>query len=48
MLHFEGGQLRIGVPVPEVRAMYSAVEQKTLGVSGNATQVQMPMLRVRF
>ena len=48
MLHFEGGQLRIGVPVPEVRPMYSAAEQKTLGVSGNATQVQMPMLRVRF
>jgi hypothetical protein len=48
MFHFEGGQLRIGVPVPEVRPMYSAMEQKTYGVSGNATQVQMPMLRVRF
>ena len=48
MFHVEGGQLRIGVPVPEVRPMYSATEQKTYGVSGNATQVQMPMLRVRF
>ena len=48
MFHFEGGQLRVGVPVPEVRPMYTAMEQKTYGVSGNATQVQMPMLRVRF
>jgi hypothetical protein len=48
MFHYEGGQLRIGVPVPEVRPMYTALEQKTLGVSGTSTQVQMPMLKVRF
>jgi hypothetical protein len=41
------GAFRIGVPLPEVRAMYTMAELKEYGVP-QQTVVRMPMLRVTF
>jgi hypothetical protein len=44
-----GGQseLRVGVPVPQVRQMYSSLEQKTYGLPERA-EVRMPVFRLTF
>ncbi len=39
--------LRLGLPVPEVRPMYTAAEMKAYGVQ-QQTEVRMPVLRVTF
>jgi hypothetical protein len=38
---------RLGLPVPEVRPMYSSAEQKTYGLPQHA-EVRMPVFRVTF
>lgn len=47
LLDFQGPTLRMGVPVPEVRSMYSLAEQKRLGVAPG-TEVRMPLVHVVF
>lgn len=44
----EAKSVRIGVPVPDVRPMYSVAEQKKLGVSGSQTELRMPLFKVTF
>jgi hypothetical protein len=39
--------LRVGVPVPQVRQMYSTLEQKTYGLP-QRTEVRMPVFRLTF
>jgi len=43
----QGPGLRMGLPVPEVRPMYSMVEQKTLGVP-NQAELRMPIFKATF
>jgi hypothetical protein len=38
---------RLGLPVPDVRPMYTAAEQKTYGLPQHA-EVRMPVFRVTF
>ena len=45
------GGLRVGVPVPEVRPVFTAQQKKALGVderTGNATEVRFPVVSVSF
>ena len=43
----DASSIRIGVPVPEVRQMYSMAEQKKYGVPAQ-TELRMPLLRLTF
>lgn len=43
----EASQLRIGVPVPEVRPVYSMAEQKKYGMTAQ-TELRMPIFRLSF
>lgn len=47
LIDFHGPALRVGVPMPEVRPMYSLAEQKRLGVAAG-TQVEMKLVHVTF
>lgn len=40
--------LRMTLPAPEVRPVYSLAEQKKFGVPGGQTEVRMPVFRVTF
>jgi hypothetical protein len=42
-----GGSLRLGVPVPDVRPVYSLVEQRQYGMHAE-TELRMPMLHMTF
>jgi hypothetical protein len=42
-----GPALRVGLPIPEVRALYSLADQKRLGVP-SGTEVRMPVVHVTF
>jgi hypothetical protein len=50
MLDVGRGTLRIGVPAPEVRPVFTAAQQRQYGVrsSGGDVSVTMPVLRVAF
>jgi hypothetical protein len=41
------GDIRIGVPIPEVRSMYSLREMKQFGVP-QGTEFRMPVVHVTF
>jgi MFS family permease len=43
----KGTSLRFGLPVPEMRPMYSAAEQKTYGLPQHA-ELRMPVFRLSF
>jgi hypothetical protein len=45
--HGGAAGLRLGVPVPDVRPMYSIREQKEYGLPQH-TEVHMPLLSVTF
>lgn len=47
LLDIHGGAFRMGVPVPDVKPVYSAREQKELGVP-QQTMLRMPVLNVVF
>ncbi|MBX3231915.1 MAG: hypothetical protein KIT84_12115 [Labilithrix sp.] len=42
------GQLAIGVPVPEVRAIMGATERQRMGVDNRGNEVRFPVLNVAF
>ncbi len=42
-----GGSLRLGVPVPDVRPVYSLAEQRQYGLHAE-TELRMPMLHMTF
>src|ERR1700722_11724467 len=43
-----GGSLRLGVPVPDVRPVFSLVEQRQYGLLHAETKLRMPMLHMTF
>jgi len=43
-----GGSLRLGVPVPDVRPVYTVAEQRQYGLLHAETEVRMPMLSMTF
>lgn len=43
-----GGSLRMGVPVPDVRPVFSVAEQRQYGLSRAETEFRMPMLHMTF
>jgi hypothetical protein len=47
MFDIGGGALRLGLPVPEVRPMYSLREQKAYGLP-NGTEFRMPVFHLTF
>jgi hypothetical protein len=42
-----GGSMRIGVPVPEVRPLYSMSELRQYGMA-QQTEVRMPLVKIAF
>jgi hypothetical protein len=47
MLEFSPKAIRIGVPAPEVRPVFTLAEQRQYGVAGG-TEMRMPVVRVAF
>jgi hypothetical protein len=43
-----GGSLRFGVPVPDVRPVFTVAEQRQYGLSRAETELRMPMLHMTF
>jgi hypothetical protein len=43
-----GGSLRMGVPVPDVRPVFSLAEQRQYGLHSAETELRMPMLHMTF
>ncbi|MGA3120216.1 MAG: hypothetical protein ABSF69_05545 [Polyangiaceae bacterium] len=48
LLDVHGGALRVGVPVPDVRPVYSVAEQREYGIRSAQTELRMPVLHVAF
>jgi hypothetical protein len=42
-----GGSMRLGVPVPEVRPLYSMSELRQYGMA-QQTEVRMPLVKIAF
>jgi hypothetical protein len=47
LLDVRGGELRLGLPVPEVRPMYSMSELKQMGLQ-QQTEFRMPLVKLTF
>jgi hypothetical protein len=47
LLDVRSGAVRVGVPVPDVRPIFSMVEQRQYGMQAQ-TELRMPVLRVAF
>ena len=47
LLDMNGGSMRIGVPVPEVRPLYSMSELRQFGMA-QQTEVRMPLVKIAF
>ena len=51
LINFQGSgtrQLSVGVPVPEVRPVFSAQQKKALGVENSGNEVRFPVVNVTF
>jgi hypothetical protein len=48
LLDIQRGLLRLGVPVPEMRSVYTVAEQRQYGLLHAETEVRMPMLSMTF
>lgn len=48
LLDIRGGDLRMGLPVPSVRPVFSTTERKKLGVESNGNEVRFPVVNVTF
>ncbi len=52
LLHFSdtsvGTRLSVGLPVPEVRPVFTANQQKTLGVAGGGSELRLSVVHVTF
>jgi hypothetical protein len=48
LINFQGRGLRVGVPVPEVRPVFTANQKKALGVESTANEVRFPVVHVTF
>jgi hypothetical protein len=47
LFDMNGGTMRLGVPVPEIRPTFSAVELRQYGVA-QQTEVRMPLVKIAF
>ncbi len=47
LIDFRGPSLRLGLPVPEVRQMYSLAERRSMGLP-QATELRLPIVRGTF
>jgi len=51
LINFQGSgtrQLSVGVPVPEVRPVFTAQQKKALGVENSGNEVRIPVVNVTF
>jgi len=48
LLDMGGGAVRLGVPVPDVRPVFSMAEQRQYGMRTAGTELRMPVLHVAF
>jgi hypothetical protein len=48
LLDLHRGTLRVGIPVPDVRPVYTVAEMKTLGLARSEVQMKMPLVDVAF
>jgi hypothetical protein len=48
LLDLHGGAWRVGVPVPDVRPVYSVAEQRQYGIRSSQTELRMPVLDIAF
>jgi len=47
LFDMNGGSMRLGVPVPEVRQLYSLSELRQYGMA-QQTEVRMPLVKIAF
>lgn len=48
LINFQGTGLTVGVPVPEVRPVFTAQQKKALGVESSGNEVRFPVVAVTF
>jgi hypothetical protein len=48
LLEFAPNRLRIGVPIPEVRPVFSIEQRKMYGVGSGGSEVRVPMVKLIF
>jgi hypothetical protein len=48
LLDMGGGSVQLAIPVPDVRPVFSASEQRQYGVRASGAELRMPVLRVAF
>jgi hypothetical protein len=48
LIDFRGTNLRVGMPVPEVRPVFTASQKKALGVESTGNEVRFPVVHVTF
>jgi hypothetical protein len=48
LINFQGTGLSVGVPVPEVRPVFTAQQKKALGVENSGNEVRFPVVNVTF
>lgn len=48
LINLQGTGLSVGMPVPEVRPVFTASQKKSLGVESAANEVRFPVVRVTF
>jgi hypothetical protein len=48
LINFQGTGLSVGVPVPEVRPVFTASQKKALGVESTGNEVRFPVVSVTF
>ena len=46
--NFRDGAVRMGVPLPEVRPVFSATQRRSLGVESAGNEVRFPVVRLTF
>ena len=48
LINFYGTGMSVGMPVPEVRPMFTASQKRALGVEAAGSEVRFPVVRVTF
>jgi hypothetical protein len=48
LINVRGGSFRVGVPVPEVRPVFTASQKRALGVEGAGSELRFPVVGLTF
>jgi hypothetical protein len=48
LINLQDSTLRVGVPIPEVRPVFSAAQKKAFGVDSAANELRFPVMRLTF